>query len=83
MVFRKIEREMGNFSLMDMDNHNVSDKKAYNKLFRRGSTTEELERELPQGAALLSSMDELKENLGKASQKKVCLKNHYFEIERV
>ncbi|KAK3760541.1 hypothetical protein RRG08_022825 [Elysia crispata] len=71
VVFRKVEREMGNFSLMDMEHHNVSDKRAYHKLFRKGATTEELERELPKGAALLSSMDEMKENLGKASQKKV------------
>ncbi|GFN96320.1 stereocilin [Plakobranchus ocellatus] len=71
VIFRKIEREMGNFSLMDLEHHNVSDQKAYKKLFRKGSTTDELERELPKGADLLSSMDEMKSNLGKASRKKV------------
>ncbi|GFR87828.1 hypothetical protein ElyMa_006086300 [Elysia marginata] len=79
VVFRKVEREMGNFSLMDMEHHNVSDKRAYKKLFRKGATTEELERELPRGAKLLSSMDEMKENLGKASQKK--MKTVYTKVK--
>ncbi|RUS79897.1 hypothetical protein EGW08_012335 [Elysia chlorotica] len=38
VIFRKIEQELGNFSLMDMEHHNVTDKDAYRKLFSMGST---------------------------------------------